>query len=296
MKQIFEILQEERDRILNIHKSATKNQYLNVLLNEAAYAIDAKKYSLKTNDLTDVKGGEIKVIGGITYAPTQRGNLSAKGEIEYTNSGARKKTTISFICANNKINADGKYYDVLPSDTTFEGFRKLCETLKNKKKESYGVQQTLGKSVQGYTQANVYTLKSKDGKQSITIPAKTGYTLKKDKNGNVGATFRIGPTIFGWFGCKSKSFFINKVIYKDEKNFLADNISKAICGGSSSTTPETKTQQQVVGTGSQSTATVVAKPTEAALDLIIQKIPAGSQQTATTQPTAATQQPTAATK
>jgi hypothetical protein len=34
MKQIFEILQEERDRILGIHESATKNQYLNVILNE----------------------------------------------------------------------------------------------------------------------------------------------------------------------------------------------------------------------------------------------------------------------
>jgi hypothetical protein len=177
---------------------------------------------------------------------------------------------------------------VLPSDSTFEGFRKLCETLKKKTKGNYGVQQTLGKSVQGYTQANVYTLKSKDGKQKITIPAKTGYTLKKDKNGNVGATFRIGPTIFGWFGCKSKSFFINKVIYKDEKNFLADNISKAICGGSSSTTPETETQQPGVGTGSQSTATVVAKPTDVALDAILQKI-SGAATQKPANPTQATQ-------
>ena len=104
------------------------------LLNEEAYTLDTKKYSLKTNDYTDVSGGEIKVIGGITYVPTQRGNLSAKGEIEYTNSGARKKTTINFICANNKINADGKYYDVNSSDSTFEGFKKLCETVKKVKK------------------------------------------------------------------------------------------------------------------------------------------------------------------
>ena len=34
MKQIFEILQEERDRILNIHESSTKNQYLNTLIVE----------------------------------------------------------------------------------------------------------------------------------------------------------------------------------------------------------------------------------------------------------------------
>jgi len=213
------------------------------LLNEEAYTIDSKKYTLTTNDLTDVMGGLIKVIGGATYKPTQRGNLSAQGEIEYTNSGSRKKTTISFICANNKINADGKYYDVMRNDTTLAGFQKLCETTKKMKKDSYGVQQT-GGAVKGYSQQNVYTLKSKDGKKSITIPAKTGYTAKKDSKGNEGATFRIGPTIFGWFGCKSKSFFIDKVLYVDEKGTLATNLSKAVCGTSSEPTKQQSSSNQ----------------------------------------------------
>jgi hypothetical protein len=115
-----------------------------------------------------------------------------------------------------KIHADGNYYDIhYLMILIYQGFEKLCKSLENKK-DFYGIQQT-GGAVKGYTQQNTYTLKSKDGKKTITIPAKTGYTAKTDQKGNEGATFKLGPTIFGWFGCKSKSFFVNKVLYIDEK-------------------------------------------------------------------------------
>lgn len=285
MKQIFEILQEERDRILNIHESATKNQYLNVILNEEeAYKIDKNALTLTLNNKVEVQNREVELIGGLTFKPTQKGNLGAYGEVEFTQSGQRKKTSIFYICPNKKLYVDQKYYDILGSDSSRVGFQSLCETLKKKRKGSYGVEQSPGKSVQGYTQANNYTLKSKDGKKTITIPAKTGYTFKKDKKGNAGATFKLGPTIFGWFGCKSKSFFIDKVIYKDEKNFLADAISKALCGASSSTqaptdSPQVK-QSTVTPKGTATTPSV--KPTETALDTILQKISAGGQKPAET--------------
>ena len=213
-----------------VRKNLIENAINKSLLNEEAYTLDTKKYSLTTNDLTNVKDGKIKVIGGITYVPTQRGNLTAKGDIEYIDSGVRKKTTINFICANNKINADGNYYDLWPSEPTLKGFQDLCKSLKNKK-DFYGIQQT-GGAVKGYTQQNTYTLKSKDGKKTITIPKNTGYTAKTDQKGNEGATFKLGPTIFGWFGCKTKSFFVNKVLYVDEKGALVNNLSKSVCGGS----------------------------------------------------------------
>jgi hypothetical protein len=240
----------------NIKNVLIENAINKSLLNEESYTLDTKKYSLTTNDFTDVKGGEIKVIGGITYVPTQRGNLTAKGEIEYKNSGSRKKTTINFICANNKINTDGKYYDVLSNDTTLKGFQDLCKSLKNKK-DFYGIQQT-GGAVKGYTQQNTYTLKSKDGKKTITIPAKTGYTAKTDQKGNEGATFKLGPTIFGWFGCKSKSFFINKVLYIDEKGGLVNNLSKSVCGGSEVLPSKDSSEPEEVlykGGGSSDTST-----------------------------------------
>ena len=283
MKQIFEILQEERDRILNIHESATKNQYLNVILNEQeAYKIDKNALTLTLNNKVQVQNREVELIGGLTFKPTQKGNLGAYGEVEFTQSGQRKKTSIFYICPNKKLYVDQKYYDILGSDSSRVGFQSLCETLKKKRKGSYGVEQSPGKSVQGYTQANNYTLKSKDGQKTITIPAKTGYTSKKDKKGNAGATFKLGPTIFGWFGCKSKSFFIDKVIYKDEKNFLADAISKALCGASSSTpaptdSPQVK-QSSVTPKGTATSPSV--KPTETALDAILQKISASGQKPA----------------
>jgi uncharacterized membrane protein YgcG len=221
------------------------------LLNEAAYTLDTKKYSLKTNDYSDVSGGKIKIIGGATYTPTQKGNLTAQGEVEYTQSGSRKKTTIIYVCANNKFYVDKDYYDILGNDTTLEGFEKLCETLKKTKKDSYGIQQT-GGAVKGYSQQNNYILKSKDGSKTITIPKGTGYTGKKDQKGNDGATFKLGPVSFGWFGCKSKTFFIDKVLYKDEKGFLANNISNAVCGGSSQLKTADQSYEGGGGSGSVS--------------------------------------------
>lgn len=237
-----------------VKQNLIENAINKSLLNEQAYNLDAKKYSLKANDYTDVSNGEIKVLGNVTYVPTQRGNLTTKGEIEYKNSGSRKKTTINYICANNKFNIDGKYYDIVTNDSVLPGFKQLCESLK-KKKDYYGIQQT-GGAVKGYTQQNTYTLKSKDGKKTITIPKNTGYTAKTDQKGNQGATFKLGPTIFGWFGCNAKSFFVDKVLYFDEKGLLVNNLSKSVCGGSTSTVTKTKdvvdTQSKVVGTGTGS--------------------------------------------
>lgn len=294
MKQIFEILQEERNRILSIHESATKKQYLNVLLSEENKEFineNEKYYTLNKNNLTltlknkvQTSDRKVEVIGGTTFKPTQKGNLGAYGEVEFTGSGQRKKTSIFYICSNKKLYIDKDYYNILPSDSSRDGFIELCETLKKKKKDSYGVQQTPGKAVQGYTQGNNYTLKSKDGAKTITIPAKTGYTAKKDKKGNDGATFKLGPTIFGWFGCKSKSFFINKVIYKDEKNFLANNISKALCGTSSVTPPASDSQSKtnyVAPKGGTSSSSV--KPNDTALNTILQKISGGQKSDETKQ-------------
>jgi hypothetical protein len=237
MRNKFILTEEESKRILSLHSKKIqeeRNTISNSLLNEASYTLDTKKYTLTTNDYTDANRMEngnynpIKVIGGITYTPTQKGNLTAQGEIEYKNSGVRKKTKINFICANKKFYADVNYYETYTNDDNLEGFIKLCETLKKTKKGAYAIQQT-GGAVKGYTQQTSYTLKTKDGSKTITIPKDTGYTAKTDQKGNEGATFKLGPTINGWFGCKSKTFIINKVLYIDEKGTLSNNISNAVC-------------------------------------------------------------------
>jgi hypothetical protein len=198
------------------------------LLNEEAYTLDTKKYTLKTNNFTNVKNREITIIGNATYTPTQKGNLMANGEIEYAKSKHRKPTKVYYMCNNEKFKIENNFYEILTNDPTYKGFKELCETLKKSKKDYYGIEKK-GGSVKGYIQQSEYTLKSKDDK-TITIPKNTGYTGKKDKKGNEGATFKLGPVSFGWFGCKSKNFIIDKVLYKDEKGVLANNISKAICG------------------------------------------------------------------
>ena len=225
------------------------------LLNEQTYKLDPKKYTLKTEQQTTAYNSERKegltVIGGITYVPTQRGNLTGKGEIEYANSGGFKKTTttITFMCKTAQIHADGEYYDVYDTDPNLKGLQELCKSLKNKRK-SYGIQQTAGEGVKGYTQKYSYPLKSKDGNKTILIPAKTGYTAKKDQDGNEGATFKLDVASFGWFGCKSKSFYIDKVLYVDEKGWLTNNLSKSVCSASTGEPKvKPKGKKVVSGTG-----------------------------------------------
>ena len=217
--------------------------------------LNEETYKLKTNQQTTAYNSERKegltVSGGITYVPTQRGNLTGKGEIEYANSGGFKKTTttINFMCKTDQIHADGEYYDVYDTDHNLKGLQELCKSLKNKRK-SYGVQQTPGEKVIGYTQQKTYILKSKDGNKSKTIPAKTGYTAKTDKKGNQGATFKLGPISFGWFDCKSKSFYIDKVLYADEKEWLTNNLSNSVCSASTGEPKvKPKGKKVVSGTG-----------------------------------------------
>ena len=103
--------------------------------------------------------------------------------------------------------------------------------LAKKQKSTYGAESVGGGL--SYSQKNDYTLKSKDGK-TLTIPAKTGYSFKPDKK---GASFRLGNK-FGWFGCTSKTFKVDGIIYSDNKGDLANSISKSLCGTIAKVVPD----------------------------------------------------------
>jgi len=233
MKQIFEILQEERDRILSIHESATKNHYLGEQTVGPFNTANPQLNFAVKNILNQPK----PKVGNETSTP---------------NKLQHKLGSIRYLYNDNKqINY------VLPKDKTIFKF--------NPDKN--------GATFRGYD-----------------------YDPTTKKAGNV--------VYNGWFNCSSGKFHVKSASgtfkYYSDKAFV--DFLKAKC-------EKVKTEKGSLkkdnlgqsGTGSESTSTAVVKPTEAALDLIIQKIPAGSQTAtqptaAATQPTAATQQPTAATQ
>lgn len=129
MKQIFEILQEERDRILNQHQSSTKNQYLNTIIGEQdqkPQTQPADNYvTKKFNTFCDQfdKCGWVGINKGTVFTPSKKrfGYLVAKPKnIWKLSSGVGGKMEpkdsqyLIYNCAKGKftIGDQGGYYDV----------------------------------------------------------------------------------------------------------------------------------------------------------------------------------------
>lgn len=216
--------------------SRLKNIIIESALEQTLVNEQKETYTLKVDEFLQTRDGKFKVIGGTEYKPTIKGNLSTQTEVEDLVSGQRKKTKVTFVCSSNKLYIDNKFYDIY-RDKNQTKLEELCKKIKTMKKDAYGAESVGGGS--SYTQKNNYKLKSKDGK-TIEIPKGTGYSAKPDKN---GAAFKIGPTIYGWFGCESNVFIIDKVKYKDESGVLAKNISSVLC--KKTTKPEVKTDKSV---------------------------------------------------
>jgi hypothetical protein len=200
-------------------------------LNEDAYAMDSKNLAFTLKDWAGVNGGQIQILGGSTFKPTgTKGNLLAtNAQVKNVQAGGTiAKKNVYYVCGNNKFYVDKVYYDISSGDTTKDGFIKFCETVKKMKKDYYGAESVGGGA--SYTQTNDRIVKTKDGK-TFKIPAKTGYTAKPEKKGVI---FKVGPNNFGWFGCESKVFAINKLKYTDADGALANKLVKTLCTSSSS--------------------------------------------------------------
>jgi hypothetical protein len=83
----------------------------------------------------------------------------------------------------------------------------------------------------------------------LKIPAKTIYTFLPEKNA-VSFKFKNGNKMsFGWFGCKSKKFSVDKIPLTDEKQALTKKLVSELCKVVDSKKEEIIPQNQVVYTG-----------------------------------------------
>jgi len=284
MKQIFEILQEERDRILDIHESATKNQYLNTLIveeKEAQILTEGEYITKQFNTFgTTLKNGVAAIAKGVKFEPSKKlvGYLIANPKTIYRGNGVGNwdkdpGETVQYNCSAGKFRI-GKGEMGLYNTTLSKALGALCSESMSKnivqpKKDD---QANKPDASQQKTPEKVYTMvrgkynvNSDDGK-TYTIPDGTRYVYNADKK---GATFRLDTNKWGWFGCQSKIFVIDSVKYKDTKGYLVNNIVNNICEKASDDNGSRRVDSNVGGKVGGAT---VAKPNDTALDTILQKI------------------------
>lgn len=363
MKQIFEILQEERDRIINIHESATKNQYLNTLIveernygnpliNKGGKLVGDKNYFVVNKDTyaENPKGGSgLKFFKGVKFIGSSPGFLKTEKPATvqfpdtFGNVGSVKATgTIIFNCSSKllivkNISDPGtselfgyetskntyNLNDDLGGYQTLGGLRAVCDNIKEGVKPSSQTptQPTNTEIKQGtdkgadntnYVVGSDRNLIASNGKPVFKILKGTSFKIYPEKNGASGKAKFIGGDKSSqnvWFNCNSGKFLIKNVLpvvdpttnttipagqktfsYTSDQPFV-DFFKKKCETAKSGNKKDNKSNVDNTNLSSGNVGvnvggTTVAKPTDTALDTILQKISAGSQK-----PTDANQAP-----
>lgn len=230
-----------------------KNVLIENAINEQAgdfsYIVQSDKVSFENSE--DKGLPELQIYKGAKFVPDNKGNLVATtsfnfgdtmdGTIAYSpdsdlgvvdsDEDVKRytyKDKVIYSCKEGKFTAPSKskfkyFAENSPAPEMVKNLGKLCQKAKSQK-TSYGAEAVGGGK--SYSQKNDYVVKSEKG-TTIKLPKGTGYSFKEGKN---GASFRLPGNKFGWFSCKSKTFQIEGVKYKDEKGSLSGNIIKNICG------------------------------------------------------------------
>ena len=261
MKKIFEILQEEKDRILKMHQNATKNQYLNEQIvggyNPVTVAQSGNNFqinpqilknatqkqksftSTKWHNLTKVNPKEfIGISAGATFEVTTDSSiLTAKNaKVSQQNFDRKwnpsKPKRVSYYCKKGKFyiqDIKGEFYDSTLSKTLNE---KVCYYKDQQNQENEKNQQT--KTTYSSKGQNDL-IGRQDKNKKVTVPAKTQFTFYPQHNG-VG--FKVNEQS-GWYGCKTSTFLVNKVQY--DSKYLADALNKNLCVAPNPDTPNPDT-------------------------------------------------------
>jgi len=198
---------------------------------------------------------------------------------EFNNTGSTTKANIFYNCKTGKLflkdieepglsemhgfEQSKKTFYINDEKLTKESFKIVCQNIKKVKtkdtekinqggggegdKKTYKQEydQTLKYDTPQEVNVNGYKMKFTDFK----IPAKTIYTYLPEKN---GVSFNIktkDKTLFGWFGCKSKKFSVNKIPLTDEKQALTKKLVSELCKVVDSKKEEIIPQHQVVYKG-----------------------------------------------
>jgi hypothetical protein len=138
MKKLYFLDEEEKNRILNLHEGATKNQYLkesNSLISEGYYnTVDLKNLTLTLNSYLEMErdgsGSELRLEKGVVFKRENALGLIASNVNyslvgDYTGGEEEKgKGNIRYTCKTKKFSIEGR-------NATFFGENFATETTKN---------------------------------------------------------------------------------------------------------------------------------------------------------------------
>lgn len=264
MKNIFNILEEEKNRILEMHEGATKQQYLGVISEQSS----SKKSSYTTSQWNEMSGGGGFVFGfpkGTVFSATKNpGIVTSKTANVYKRvSGPGKewkqeKLRVSFYCKK------GKFYI-----QNYEMAELYNETLGN----------ALVKYVCGYnpnSEQNQKTVETPKVDNTFSkFPCVVNHPNAKKvtlKDGSIG--YVIGSITYYNNGRKSTPTGGNVTYTCDDKEFVAKTPSSVVAGGggaprsSGSNVSDINTQiQQSLGNQAPT-----GQITDADIDLILTKL------------------------
>jgi hypothetical protein len=290
MKQIFEILQEERDRILNIHESATKNQYLNTLIveeKEVQILTEGEYVTKQFNTFgTTLKNGVAAIAKGVKFEPSKKsvGYLIANPKTIYRGNGVGNwdkdpGETVQYNCSAGKFRI-GKGEMNLYNTALSKGLSSLCAEAMNKNNTQPaatnpaetpkpGEEATAKKT---YTTVNKQIANSCKSGKYIDFEPGTKFIYNDAKKMASFRMFKTNNKIWGWFSCKDNTFNHDKTLYGCKNDPFAKVLQSKLCNSGG----DKKEAQTQFGTDSpglgKSGGSVVTKPNDTALDTILQKI------------------------
>lgn len=302
MKQIFEILQEERDRILDMHESATKNQYLGEQtmgpFNSGNYQLDSAVKNLPNQPKPKPKTKTEKYLWNL---------IQSAGQGQIKNSGVFKTVQVknkignkvrgSFVDKSNYSSnfvADcAKPYVITLDGSSLQGTTlQVSSNLKDQISKMCGSKKEVevkGGTESTPTNGNAHVLESNhylysgDNMKKYILPAKKTLTFNPEKNGASLKAYTLDengkPTVGynGWFNCQTGKFTVKsesgKFLYYSDKPFVGflqkkcERLKKESNSGDSS-----NAGTDSAGLGNSTGGTTVTKPNDTALDTILQKI------------------------
>jgi hypothetical protein len=200
------------------------------LLMEKSYAITLKKRDGNNNDLpakdTIIKLKEKNYNADLVEFEADF-KLGGRWEVSFNCKTPDIMTLSGFQVGGTEYRVDEKFKNLV---------KWYCKGKpKKNQKDAEKINQGGGKEGDKKTYTQIYdqTVKYKSSQnnkiQDLKIPKNTIYTSIPEKNG-VSFSFKIQEKpIYGWFGCKSKKFIINKTPATDEKQDLTKKLFDKLC-------------------------------------------------------------------
>ena len=248
MKNLFESDSDEIKRILSLHETSTKQQYLNVLTEQLSKTHDSYKLlsNIDLENNTAGAEGDLKLYKGAVFTKSKKaGYLESNTTYglpqNMTGNVAKSdnvKGVVYYNCKSGKFFIPGKNYSFYETPQYNPNQKSLTSSLKSVCVAKEG-QYNTGK---GYTFGNsafLITTNTKFVKVTggASFKATVKYELSSKSNTSIPQTFGYGVMdlnqsyqVNAFFSCKDSKFYVNKQGYtEDNGSVITTKLKQLYC-------------------------------------------------------------------